>query len=313
MQSPKTILVIGGTGFLGRYVVKALTEQGWRVKVVSRTPSKVMEMKTAGDCGQVACISGDLAMPETVIRHMDGVDAVVNLVGILFESGGKQRFNMLHTIGAEKVAEAAQEKRIRTLIHVSALGVDRAAASAYAHTKYQGEKAVMTAFPRATILRPSVVFGAEDNFFNQFARMAANLHVWPLIGGGKTRFQPVYAGDVARMALEAIRQPERSAGQVFELGGARVMSMAQIFDYIQEVTGLKGVRIPLSFSMASMMGAVMQMLPFRPMLTADQVMLLKYDNVISGNMPGMEALGISPAAVEAIVPAYLQRYRKGSK
>lgn len=313
MQSPKTILVIGGTGFVGRYVVRILAEQGWRVKVVSRNPSAIHEMKTSGDIGQVAFISGNLAFPETVIRHMQGVDAVVNLVGLLFESGGKQNFNMLHALGAEKVAQAAASLGIPTLIHMSALGADRAHASTYAHTKALGEKAVLAAFPEATILRPSVIFGAEDNFFNQFATLAMVSPVLPLIGRGITKFQPVYVGDVARVVLEAILHPALARGKIFELGGQRVMSFRQILEYILEVTGRKAVLIPMSFSVASVLGSIMQMLPCRPMLTADQVTLLKYDNVISGNYPGLEALGISPTAIETVVPEYLKRYRKSGK
>ncbi len=312
MQPPRTVLVIGGTGFVGRYVVRALVKGGCRVKVVSRNPSAVGAIKTMADVGQVAFISGDLAQPETIIRHMDGVDAVVNLVGILFESGGKQTFNSLHALGAEKIAQAAAKLGIYRLIHMSALGVDRASRSSYAHTKTLGEKAVQMALPSATIIRPSVIFGAEDNFFNQFAGMAMAVHVLPLIGGGFTKFQPVYVGDVAAVIVAAIEQPERAAGRVFELGGPRVMSMRQIFEYIIEVTGRKACFINLPFGRARLLATIMQMLP-SPMLTRDQVALLQYDNVISGNLPGMEALGVSPTAIESVVPEYLKRFRKAGK
>jgi NADH dehydrogenase len=312
MQSPKTILVIGGTGFVGRYVVKVLAEQGFRVKVVSRNPSAVGAIKTMADVGQIAFISGDLAQPETILRHVKDAYAVVNLVGILFESGGKQNFNMLHAVGAEKLAQAATSFGVQHFIHMSALGVDRATSSLYAHSKMHGEKAVRMAFPDAVILRPSVMFGSEDNFFNQFAGMAMCLPVLPLIGGGNTKFQPVYVGDVARMMLAAILQPERANGRIFELGGARVMSMKQIMEYILEMTNRRAMLLPISFGAASIMGGVMQLLP-KPMLTRDQVMLLKHDNVISGNYPGMEALGISPTSIESVVPSYLKRYRKNGK
>lgn len=311
-MQPKTVMVIGGTGFLGRYAVKMMTDQGWRVKVVSRHPFAVTEMRTCGEVGQVAYMKGDLAHPDSIIPYMQGVDAVVNLVGILYESPGKQKFNTLHALGAEKIAQAAKRLGIPLLVYVSVLGADRVTNSHYARTKLLGEKAVREAFPEATILRPSVIFGPEDNFFNKFAWLATYLHVLPLIGKGVTRFQPVYVGDVARVIVEAIRQPERAQGRVFELGGTRVLSFRQLMEYILEVIGRQAEMISISFGLARLMGLFAQWLP-RPMLTADQVALLKCDNVISGNLPGMEALGISPTAMETIVPEYLKRYRKGGK
>lgn len=312
MHQPDTICVVGGSGFLGRYVVKLLTEAGYRVKIVSRNPNAVDDLKTTGALGQVAFVKGNLAFPETVTRHIEGSAAVVNLVGILFESGGKQNFSTLHALGAEKLAQAAEREGVPVYIHMSALGVDRSSASTYAHTKMLGEKAVRAAFPNATILRPGVMFGAEDNFFNQFAAMAMISPVLPLIGKGETRFQPVYVGDVARAVLEAIRQPKIASGKTFELTGAETMTLRGVMEYVLKQTGRKACLVNVPFSIAGFMGTLSQVLP-RPLLTRDQVKLLKYDNVASGNLPGLGALGIPATPVDNIVPDYLTRFRKGAK
>ena len=300
------ITVIGGTGFLGRYVVKRLAKAGYTIRVICRRPDSALHLKTAGDVGQIVLVSGNLAKPESLRGKLDNSYAVINLVGVLFESG-KQTFTNLHAQGAEKIALMAKEAGAERFIHISALGIDKNTDSAYARSKAIGERAVQSAFPEATILRPSVIFGPEDNFFNQFAAMASLSPVLPLIGGGKTKFQPVYVDNVAKAVVLCLTQDVQ--GEIFELGGPRAYSFREILEYIMSVTGKKRMLVNVPFGVASVMGMGSEMLP-RPMITRDQVRLLKHDNVVSPNAKTFKQLGISPAAVEVIVPEYLARYNK---
>lgn len=306
-MNQKVITIIGGTGFLGRYIVKALASAGYTIRVISRHPESALHLKTAGDVGQVVLMGGNLNDPDSLFGKIDGSYAVINLVGVLFE-GRRQRFGNLHAKGAEKLAQIAKNCGVERFIQISALGVDKAATSQYARSKFQGEKAVLAAFPQATILRPSVVFGPEDNFYNQFARMACFAPALPLIGGGKSRFQPVYVMDIARAVVACLRQDE-TRGQVYELAGSQVYSFKQILQYILQVTGKHRWLMPLPFALASLIGAVGEWLPVPP-LTRDQVRLLKYNNVATPGAPGFAQLGITPTAVEMVVPEYLGRYSK---
>ncbi len=307
MTHTPIITLIGGSGFLGRYVARRLAKAGYRLRIICRNPDAAAHLKTAGDVGQIALVAGNIAKPETLKGKLDGSFAVINLVGVLFESG-KQNFTALHAKGAEILALMAREAGAERFIQISSLGVDRAADSAYARTKLLGEKAVLAAFPAATILRPSVVFGAEDNFFNQFAQMASLAPALPLIGGGKTRFQPVYVDDVAA-AVEASLNDETTMGETYELGGPRVYSFREILEYILRTTDRRRCLLPLPMALASAIGAASEILP-RPPLTRDQVRLLKYDNVVSSGAKSFAHLGITPTAVETIVPGYLARYNR---
>ncbi|MDX2112182.1 MAG: complex I NDUFA9 subunit family protein [Alphaproteobacteria bacterium] len=307
MTHTPIITLIGGSGFLGRYVARRLAKAGYRLRIICRNPDAAAHLKTAGDVGQIALVAGNIARPETLKGKLDGSFAVINLVGVLFESG-KQNFTALHAKGAETLALMAREAGAERFIQISSLGVDRAADSAYARTKLLGEKAVQAAFPAATILRPSVVFGAEDNFFNQFAQMASLAPALPLIGGGKTRFQPVYVDDVAA-AVEASLNDETTMGETYELGGPRVYSFREILEYILRTTDRRRYLAPLPMALASMIGAASEILP-RPPLTRDQVRLLKYDNIVSPGARSFAHLGITPTAVETIVPGYLARYNR---
>lgn len=306
----KIVTLIGGTGFLGRYVVKLLAQEGYTVRVVSRRPDAARHLKTAGEPGQVVLVSGNIARPSTILPHIEGTTAVVNLVGALYEKGS-QRFSALHAQGPERIAKAAKSEGCKTFVQVSALGVDKAAQSYYARTKVLGEKAVRGAFHEATILRPSVIFGPEDNFYNQFARIAALAPALPLIGGGKTKFQPIYVGDVARAIVECVKSPA-THGKTYELGGSQIFTFREILDYILTQTGQRCRLVTLPFGMATAIGAVAEFLP-RPMLTRDQVRLLKYDNVVSEGAHILQELGITPTPVAAIVPGYLARYRGSNK
>jgi NADH dehydrogenase len=295
--------VFGGSGFIGRYVVRNLARDGWLVRVAVRRPDDALFLKTAGVVGQVTPLATNVRDRGSVARPIAGADAAVNLVGILHESG-RQRFEAVQAEGARMIAEEAARAGVAQLVHVSAIGADAHSSSSYARTKAEGEAAVRQAFPAATILRPSIVFGPEDDFFNRFARMTRLSPALPLIGGGRTRFQPVYVGDVADAIVKAIETP----GAVYELGGPKVYSFAELMRLLLDNLGRRRLLMPLPFPIASLMGSVMQCLP-NPQLTADQVRLLKRDNVVSEGANGLATLGITPTSVEAILPTYLDRFR----
>lgn len=301
----KLITLIGGSGFVGRYAVRELAKAGYRLRVVCRRPEDAQHLTTAGDLGQIALMRGDMARPETVMNALKGADAVVNLVGILYERGS-QRFNALHAQGAERIAQAVKQKGIPSLIHISALGVDRAIGSQYARTKMLGENAVRAAFPEATVLRPSVIFGTEDNFFNQFARMATLSPCLPLIGGGETLFQPVYVVDVAKAIRRCLEEPA-CRGKTYELGGPDVYTFRQLMQYILKVTGRKRCLVPIPFGIANVMAFFTERLP-KPLLTRDQVRLLRYDNIVDSAALTFASLGMQPTPVELVVPEYLARF-----
>jgi NADH dehydrogenase len=295
--------VFGGSGFIGRYVVRNLARDGWLVRVAVRRPDDALFLKTAGVVGQVTPLATNVRDRGSVAHAIAGADAAVNLVGILHESG-RQRFEAVQAEGARMIAEEAARAGVAQLVHVSAIGADAHSSSSYARTKAEGEAAVRQAFPAATILRPSIVFGPEDDFFNRFARMTRLSPALPLIGGGRTRFQPVYVGDVADAIVKAIETP----GAVYELGGPKVYSFAELMRLLLDNLGRQRLLMPLPFPIASLMGSVMQCLP-NPQLTADQVRLLKRDNVVSEGANGLATLGITPTSVEAILPTYLDRFR----
>ncbi len=308
VHNPQLVTVIGGTGFLGTYVVRRLVKEGYQVRVLCRDPqgAKAGTVKTQGYLGQISVEFADLARPKTLEGKLNGSFAVINLVGVLFEKGS-QKFATLHAQGAEKLAQMAAQVGAKRFIQISALGVDNATKSSYARTKMLGEKAIRLAFPQATILRPSVVFGREDNFFNQFASMARFAPLLPVIGGGKTKFQPVYVDDVAQAVTVSLRQPE-TAGEVYELGGPEIMNFRQIINYVLDTTGRENGVIDLPRIMAYGVGTIAEFLP-KPFLTRDQVRLLQYDNVVSDGAKGLRALGIQPTPVELVVPEYLNRFR----
>lgn len=306
-MKPALVTVIGGTGFLGRYVVQALAQEGYAVQVISRNAHRAAHQQPLGYQTRVVYKSGDITQPRSIQEAVAGSFAVINLVGILFEKR-KQRFSAIHAQCPERLAQLAKEAGVKRFIHISALGVDKAVQSIYARSKGTGEKAVMAAFPQATILRPSVVFGAEDNFFNQFACLSRCAPALPLIGGGHTQFQPVYVGDVAKAVIATLKQPE-TAGRTYELGGPEVLSFREILSYIQEQTGYQRCLVTLPWPMANLIGFFSELLP-KPPLTRDQVKLLKQDNVVEAERDGFTALGIKPTAIGQIVPQYLQRYRK---
>jgi len=303
----RRITVVGGSGFIGRYVVSRLAQQGAVVTVVSRHATDALFLTTMGDVGQVALLDAGLADETALAASVAGADAVVSAVGILYEHG-KQRFDLVHHQGPARVARLAAAAGAREFVHISAIGADPASPAAYGRSKAAGEQAVRAAFPAATILRPSLVFGPEDDFFNRFAAMARLSPVLPLIGGGATRFQPVYVGDVADAALAALERPD-AAGKTYELGGPKTYSFRELMTLLLAQIGRKRCLMNLPFGLASLEAAFLEWLPVPP-LTRDQVKLLQRDNVVAAGNPGFAELGLTPTSVELILPTYLDRFRR---
>jgi NADH dehydrogenase len=318
-MSKGLVTIFGGSGFIGRYAARTLVERGWRVRVACRRVHTAIDVRLAGPPGWVDIVQANVRDRASVERALDGADAAVNLVGILFESG-RQTFEASQAEGAALVAEVAAAKGISRFVQMSAIGADAHSKAAYARTKAEAEAAVRAALPTATVLRPSIVFGAEDQFFNRFAGMARNLPFLPAIGGGKTKFQPVYAGNVASAIAAAVDSPAFE-GKTYELGGPGVYTFNQIYDIILKTIDLKRFKIPLPFFVVQPMGYILgatwrYLPPFSwgligaPPLTGAQVELLKTDNVVAPGALTIRDLGVTDLeSVEAIVPRYLWRFR----
>jgi uncharacterized protein YbjT (DUF2867 family) len=301
----KQVTVFGGSGFVGRHTVRALAKAGWRIKVACRHPNRAFFLRPLGQVGQIGFVKCDIADPEQVDLALQGSGAAINLPGILFPRG--QSFETVHAVGAGHVAEAAARLGIRRLVHVSAIGAHSEADARYAQTKAEGETRVRAAFPAAVILRPSIVFGPEDQFFNKFAALARISPALPLIGGGHTRFQPVFVGDVAAAIAAALESPT-AEGRTYELGGPTIYSFRELMQIVLSETGRARLLVPLPFALASLKAFFLQLAP-RPLLTLDQVKLLRHDNVVSPTALTLSDLGIAPTTVEAEVPTYLWRFR----
>ena len=304
------VTVFGGSGFLGRNVVRALARRDYRIRVAVRRPELAGHLQPQGRVGQIHAVQANLRYPASVAAAMRDADVAINLVGILAE-GGAQSFSAVQAAGAETVAKAAGAVDAR-MVHVSAIGADENSPSGYARSKAAGEKAVLEAVPSATILRPSVVFGPEDEFTNRFAGLARMSPMLPLIGGGKTRLQPVYVGDVADAVADAVDGKARG-GATYELGGPEVLTMREIMQIILDITERKRMLVSLPFGLAKMQTMLLQFAPGALKLTPDQVELLRSDNVVSDAAKAagltLEGLGITPDSMEAIAPQYLWRFR----
>lgn len=310
-RSPKVVTVFGGSGFLGRHVTRALAKRGYRIRAAVRRPDLAGHLQPLGDVGQIAPIQANLRHRWSVDRALDGADAAVNLVGILYE-GGKQTFDAVQEFGAKAVAQSCAERGIG-MVHVSAIGADENSEADYARTKARAEKAVLGALgDNAIIMRPSIVFGPEDNFFNQFAKMARYSPFLPLIGGGETKFQPVYVVDVAEAIAKAI-DGELKGGAVYELGGPEVLSFKQCLEEMLKIVDRKRMLVNIPWPIARLQGAILGVLP-KPLMTTDQVKLLETDNVVSEAAKSegrtLELIGIKPSTIEAILPTYLWRFRE---
>ncbi|HWY61128.1 MAG TPA: complex I NDUFA9 subunit family protein [Rhizomicrobium sp.] len=301
----KLVSIFGGSGFLGRHTVRSLAKTGWRIRVCVRHPNMAFFLKPAGTVGQIAPFKCDVTDADQVAAAVAGAEAVVNLTGILHSRG--QSFEDVHCDGAGNIAQAAARAGVRALVHVSAIGADSESDSRYAQTKAEGEARVRAAFPGATILRPSLVFGPEDDFFNRFAGLARISPILPLIGGGRTRFQPVFVGDVAA-AVGVVLSSEASRGRTYELGGPMTYSFRELMEIVCRETGRKRLLLPLPFGLALFKSFFLQLMP-KPLLTPDQVRLLKHDNVVSPTALTLADLGIAANSVEAEVPGYLWRFR----
>jgi uncharacterized protein YbjT (DUF2867 family) len=304
------ITIYGGSGFLGRHVVQAIAKTGARMRVAVRRPELAGHLQPLGDVGQINPVQANVRYPESLLAAADGADAVVNLVGILFPTG-KQTFEAVQDEGARHVAETARAAGACVLVHVSAIGANPKSPSRYARSKAEGETAVVETFPEAVILRPSIVFGPEDDFFNRFAALARLLPALPLIGGGRTKLQPVFAGDVAKAVIAGLTGKTRGSA-TYELGGPEVLTMKQVMQRVLDYTMRKRLLVPLPFPLAKLQAFFLQLLP-KPILTVDQVRLLEVDNVVSEEAKRakrtLEGLDIEPVAIEAVVPDYLEQYR----
>jgi len=307
------VTVFGGSGFIGTQVVRQLAKAGWRIRVAVRNPNLGYAMRLHGDVGQIDVIQANVRDEPSIRRALEGATASVNLVGVLYEAG-RQGFHALHVAGARNVAEAARAEGVLRVVQMSALGADPEGPSKYARTKAEGEAAVREVVPDAVVVRPSVVFGQGDGFFNRFATMAQFSPVLPLIGGGATRFQPVFVGDVGK-ALARVTADSDAAGQTYELGGPAVLTFRELMRMMLDETGQRRLLLPIPFPVAGLLGAVGDLMSavVPPPVTSDQVQSLRADNVVSGRHPGLAELGIAPTTLEAVLPTYLYRYRKGGQ
>jgi NADH dehydrogenase len=318
--SNRLVTVFGGSGFLGRHVVHELARRGWRIRIATRRPDLAFFTQPSGSVGQIMPVQANLRYPESILPALQHAEAVVNLVGIL-RPRGAQSFDAVNHRGAQALAEAAKAAGIANFVHVSAIGADPQAPSLYARSKAAGEAAVLAQLPGAVILRPSVVFGPEDQFFNRFAAMARYLPALPLIGGGATKLQPVYVGDVAEAVALGL-EGKAAAGAAYELGGPEIASLADIIRFVLRVTERRRLLVPLPFAAAWFLGgatelamaASLGLFPELFALTRDEVTLLRRNNIVTDTAQAagrtLSALGIAPESFEALVPPLLARYRK---
>jgi NADH dehydrogenase len=315
------ITIFGGSGFLGRHLVRALAKQQYRIRIAVRRPDLAGHLQPLGRVGQIHAVQANVRHRPSVAAAVRGSDVVINLVGILFEAG-RQRFDAVQGFGAEGIALAAAAHNAR-MVHVSAIGADENSSAAYARAKWRGEQLVLAATPDATIFRPSILFGPNDDFFNRFGAIARLSPALPLVGGGHTRFQPVFAGDVAEAITRAVGGATKP-GSIYELGGPEIFTFKELMEFVLTTIERRRLLMPLPFGLAKLQATVFELvskLPLRflskPLLTRDQVELLRYDNVVSdtARQDGrtLEGLGIRPRSVAAIVPTYLWRFRKSGQ
>ena len=300
------VTVFGGSGFIGRHAVRALAQAGYRVRVAVRAPNLANFLLPAGHVGQIQLFKCNVRNPDQVAAALHGASAAVNLVGVL-NSRGDQSFEALHAEAPATIARAAKDAGIETLVHISTPGISPASDAAYSSSKARGDAGLRAAFPLATILKPSLVFGPEDNFFNKFASLARLAPALPLIGGGKTKFQPVFVGDVADAIVKCVRDPA-TRGKTYELCGPAIASFKEMLQLILRVSGRARLLVPVPFWLAYIKAFFLQFMP-EPLLTPDQVTFLKTDNVVGPDALTLKDLGIVPDSMEAILPTYLWRFR----
>lgn len=307
----QVVTVFGGSGFIGRHLIRRLARTGAVVRIAVRHPNRANFLKTAGAVGQIVPMACDVRRDDSVTLAVRGSDAVINLIGALYPTRGWD-MSTVHDDSPARIARVAHAAGTARMVHVSAIGADPKSASEYARTKGQGELSVLERFHDATVLRPSIVFGPEDHFFNRFAAMAQIAPALPLIGGGNTRFQPVYVGDVAEAVMGALAD-ETARGRTYELGGPQVYTFKELMEIMLRAIECKRWLVPVPWNAAETLGGMLEKIPLiAPPLTRDQVEMLKTDNVVSGTLPGLTALGVrEPTAVEVIIPTYLSRFIVG--
>ncbi len=321
--SNQLVTVFGGSGFIGRHLVRSLANAGYRIRVAVRRPDLALFLQPIGNVGQIHAVQANLRYPNSIARAVEGADAVVNLTGILTETG-KQTFDAVQAKGARAVAEVVARHGITRFVQMSAIGADANSPSAYARSKAAGEQAALEAVPTAVITRPSIVFGPEDSFFNRFATLARISPVLPMVGDGSTRFQPVFVGDVAAAITRAV-QGKATQGAIYELGGPEVKTFRELLEFVLKTTERRRLIVPMPLGVARIQAAVLEglkyatfgLLPEEFLLTRDQVSLLESDNMVSPAAQAegrtLSGLGIAPELIEAIVPAYLERYRSSGQ
>ena len=311
ISSAKLVTVFGGSGFIGRYVAQALAKRGHRIRVAVRRPDLAGHLQPLGTVGQIKAVQANLRYRWSIDRALEGADAAINLVGILAESG-RQTFDAVQATGPRAIGEAARQAGIADVVHVSAIGADRSSTIGYLRSKGEGEAGIREAIPATVIMRPSIAFGPEDDFFNRFAAMARLSPVLPLIGGGGTRFQPVFAGDIAEAIALAV-DGEAGRGTTFELGGPEILTFRECLERMLAVTKRKRLLLPVPWGAAKTLGRIGDYLPGAP-ITADQVEMLKIDNVVSetARRAGLtlDGLAIDATGIDVVLPVYLARFRE---
>ncbi len=300
------VTVFGGGGFVGRYVVQALLKSGHRVRIAERNPKNAAFLKTQANLGQIQFAAADVTRPDTVTRALDGATAAVNLVGVF----GAEMDRVQH-LGANTVAQAVAAAGLRAFVHMSAIGADQASPSAYGRSKGDGEAAVRAAFPSATILRPSIIFGREDQFVNRFAAMIRMAPIVPVIGG-KTKFQPVHVGDVAQVVAACIADPKAHGGKLYELGGPQVLSMRALNEWVAKATGRNRVFADVPDVIAGAMASATGWLPGAP-ITRDQWLMLQKDNIAASDALGLAAFGIAPLSLDGAAEGWLVQYKRNGR
>jgi len=309
-NNQKIIAIFGAGGFLGKHLMRQLTKLDYRVKVATRNPYLKGYLKPLGNPGQIELIKANIFNTEDVKQVLKNCDFAINLVGILYETR-KQKFNQIHAQFPYLLGRLCNEIGIKNLIHVSALGVKKGHISKYMQTKLEGEKNIQETFKATVILRPSVFFGPEDKFFNTFASIAQFFPALPLIGGGKTKFAPIYVGDVAKAIIKSL-ELNNSKPKIYELGGPKNYSFKELMEILLKEIKKKRFLLHIPFSVAKFQSYLLQIMP-KPLLTVDQVELLKYDNITSGNFPGLKDFGIVGTSIQTILPKYIYRFRTGGQ
>jgi len=306
MQNNQQIAIFGAGGFLGRHLIRELTKLDYRIKVATRSPYLKGYLRPLGNAGQVELVKTNIFNPEDIKKVLRNCDYVINLVGILYETR-KQKFSQIHSDFPYLLCNLCNELQIKKLVHVSALGVSEKHSSKYIQSKLNGEKNIKNIFKSSVILRPSLVFGPEDKFFNTFAFYAKISPVIPLIGGGKTKFAPIYCVDVGKAIAKALELKNKET-KIYELGGPKNYSFRELMEILLNLIKKKRLFINIPFNIAKFQSYFLQMLP-NPVLTVDQVELLKYDNIVSGNLPALKDLGIEGKTIESVLPEYIYRFR----